>query len=116
MTASSRPGARSSSASPIAVTAPPGIALAAVPWDAPGVTRSGLERSARPCATRRSDVKVADLPRLGLDEVLPRRDLLAHQHREDRVRGDGVVDLGAEERPRLGVHRRLPELLGVHLA
>ena len=35
---------------------------------------------------RRSDVKVPDLARLGLDEVLARPDLLAHEHREDARR------------------------------
>src|SRR6185503_9996524 len=69
-----------------------------------------------PSRTRRSDVKVPDLPGLGLDELLAWRDLLAHQHREDRVGLFRVLDLGAEERPRLRVHRRLPELIGVHLA
>src|SRR5688572_25948014 len=32
-----------------------------------------------------SNVKVLHLASLGLDEVLPRADLLAHQHREDLV-------------------------------
>src|SRR3954470_1082224 len=39
-----------------------------------------------------SDVKVLDLACLGFDEVLPRRDLLAHEHREDRVGGGRVLD------------------------
>src|SRR6187200_2641209 len=63
-----------------------------------------------------SDVKVLDLPGLGLDEVLARSDLLTHQHREDLVREGGVLQVDPQERPRLRVHRRLPELVGVHLA
>src|SRR4051812_16039515 len=38
-----------------------------------------------------SDVKVADLARLGLDEFLARLDLLAHQLGEDLIGVDGVV-------------------------
>ena len=45
----------------------------------PGVSIAG--RASRAA----SDVKVLDLPRLGLDEVLARADLLAHEHREDLV-------------------------------
>src|SRR6476661_1419439 len=66
--------------------------------------------------TRGSDVKVLYLAGLGLDELLARRDLLAHEHREDLVRARGVVSIDAEKRPRLRVHRRLPELVGIHLA
>src|SRR4051794_7198690 len=40
--------------------------------------------------TRRSDVKVAHLAGLGLDEVLARLHALTHEHREDAV-GDGRV-------------------------
>ena len=49
-----------------------------------------------------SDVKVAHLARLGLDEGLAGPDLLAHQHREDLVRLDGVVDADAQEGARPG--------------
>jgi hypothetical protein len=45
--------------------------------------RERPERDSR--TTRASDVKVLHLAGLGLDEVLARRDLLAHQHREDLV-------------------------------
>src|SRR6185369_1593756 len=67
-------------------------------------------------ASRTSDVKVPYLACLGVDEVLARRDLLDHQNREDRVGRIGMLDLGTEERPRGRVHRRLPELIGIHLA
>src|SRR5262245_58062235 len=77
---------------------------------------SNAKRSSIRCATLASDVKVPGLPGLGLDEVLARRDLLTHQHREDRVGLRRILDLGPQERPCLRVHRRLPELIGVHLA
>src|SRR6476661_8752770 len=41
--------------------------------------------------TRGSDVKVLYLAGLGLDELLARRDLLAHEHREDLVRVSGFI-------------------------
>src|SRR5262249_47949202 len=63
-----------------------------------------------------SDVKVPNLAGLGLDEVLARLDPLAHEHREDRIGLARVLDLDLEQRPRLRVHRGLPELVGVHLA
>src|SRR3954447_17131590 len=78
---------------------------------------SAITRAPRSTAgPRTSDVKVANLPGLGLDEVLPGRDLLAHEHREDGVRHRGVIDLRPEKRSGLRVHRRLPELVGIHLA
>ena len=61
---------------------------------------TGSVRPRRRVAHATSDVKVPDLPGLGLDEVLARRDLLAHEHREDRVGRRGVVDLGPQQRPR----------------
>src|SRR5450759_826150 len=66
--------------------------------------------------TGASDVKVAHLAGLGLDEVLAGLHPLAHQHREDLVRDGRVLDLHFEQRPGLRVHRRVPELVGVHLA
>ncbi len=85
------------------------------------VVRRELEAASTSAATavdRRagSDVKVLDLAGLGLDEVLARLDLLAHEHREDLVGLGGVLDVDPQQRPRLRVHRRLPELVGVHLA
>ncbi len=45
-----------------------------------------------------------------------RLDLLAHELGEHVVRLGGVVDVHPQQRARGGVHRRLPELVGVHLA
>ena len=50
------------------------------------------------------------------DEVLARLDLLAHERREEMVGLAGVVEVDLQERARGRVHRRLPELVGVHLA
>src|SRR4051812_32492191 len=71
---------------------------------------------ARAGAAARSDVKVPDLAGLGVDELLPWRDLLAHELREHLVGCLGVRAVDPQEGPRRRVHRRLPELLGVHLA
>src|SRR5438093_13092677 len=75
-----------------------------------------IRRSASRSATAASDVKVADLPSLSLDEFLARLDVLAHQLREDLVGQGGVLRVDPKQGPGLGVHRRLPELVGVHLA
>src|SRR5918999_1885548 len=62
-----------------------------------------------------SDVEVAHLARLAADEVAPWLDLLAHQRAEDVVRaGLGPLrDLDLEQCSCVGVHRRLPQLVGV---
>lgn len=62
-----------------------------------------------------SDVQEADVLGVALDETAPGLDVLAHQHREDLVRRGRIVDRDLLERAGLGVHRRLPQLLRVHL-
>ena len=62
------------------------------------------------------DVEVRDGERVALDELAARLDLIAHQRREDLVGGDRVFDAHLHEPTRLGIHGRVPELLGVHLA
>src|SRR5438128_550873 len=69
-----------------------------------------------PYAGADSHVDVRRPQRIALDEVAPRLDLVAHQHREHVVGLDGVVDLHAQQAAHGGVHRGLPELLRVHLA
>src|SRR5690242_5166550 len=81
-------------------------------WGATSIRRPPIRTS----ATAGSDVKVAHLAGLGLDELLARLDPLAHELGEDLVGHRGVLDLDAEQGPCLRVHRRLPELVGVHLA
>src|SRR5438093_936552 len=81
--------------------------------------RAGPTRSApRLGLASVSDVKVADLARLGLDELLAWLDLLAHELGEDLVGLDRVVrvDVRPQQNARFRVHRRFPELVGVHLA
>ncbi|MBG9887331.1 hypothetical protein ABE10_12570, partial [Bacillus toyonensis] len=70
--------------------------------------------SSRVC--RGSDVQEADVLGVALDEGPSRLDVLSHQHAEDLVGRRGIVDGHLAERPRGVVHRRLPQLLGVHLA
>src|SRR5436190_6770056 len=83
-----------------------------------GVSIPGLPARAGPDGAdgAASDVKVLDLSGLGLDEVFPRPDLLAHQHREDLIGQRGVLAVDPQERARFGVHRGFPELVRVHLA
>src|SRR5689334_5011352 len=64
---------------------------------------------------RRSDVDLRR-ERVVLDEPAPVLDDLAHQLREEHLRLRGVLDRHLLEGARLRIHRRLTELLGVHLA
>ena len=65
---------------------------------------------------RRSDIEIDDLERVALDEVAARIDNVAHERAEDLVGLVGMIDPHLEKDPPVGVERRLPELLGVHLA
>src|SRR5262249_4398664 len=65
---------------------------------------------------RGSDVEVAHVERVFLDELPPWLHLVAHEGGEDLVGLVRVLDLHLQQRARLGVHRRLPELRRVHLA
>ena len=51
-----------------------------------------------------------------LDELLARRNRAAHQHVEGLIGADAVFDLDLHQRPPGRVHRRVPELVRVHLA
>src|SRR5437870_7642327 len=51
-----------------------------------------------------------------LDELPARLHLVAHQHREELLRGRGVLGGDPLQHTSLRVHRGLPELLVVHLA
>src|SRR5947209_1838967 len=61
------------------------------------------------------DVEVHDVLRVLLDILPTGADRLAHQDREECVRGGGILDCDLLQNSSLGVHRRLPQLLGVHL-
>src|SRR5918998_918518 len=60
-------------------------------------------------------IQVLHLAGVVLDKALARLDLVAHERREDLVRHSRRLDGHLEQRPVLRVHRRLPELDGVHL-
>ena len=64
----------------------------------------------------RLNVEVSDVEGVVFDELPPRLDGVAHQHRKDLVGFDHVVDPYFEQRALVGIHCRLPELLRVHLA
>src|SRR6185295_3277694 len=79
----------------------------------------GWGKSAPPCRgppVGRSDVKVGDRQGVALDELTARLDDIAHQPREDLVGLAEIADLHLQQRARLLVERRLPELLGIHFA
>src|SRR5271167_2045467 len=63
-----------------------------------------------------SDVEVADVERVLFDELAPRLDLVAHQRAEDFLSFLARRNLHPQHRPRLRVHRGLPELPRIHLA
>src|SRR2546430_1865858 len=63
-----------------------------------------------------SDVEVADALGVRLDELLARLDVGPHQFLEGVVDRGHIVDGDLEEDARRGVHGRLPQLFGVHLA
>src|SRR5687767_15101164 len=84
----------------------------------PGAAEYSQARRSLPGADARasSDVEVRDAQRVLLDELAARFDDVAHQRREDLVRGDRVLDADLQQPARFGVDRRLPQLLGIHLA
>src|ERR1019366_7721371 len=63
-----------------------------------------------------STIQVAHAQCIGLDELAARLDFLAHQAGKYFVRRNSILDLNAEQAPRLRVHRGFPELLRIHLA
>src|SRR4030095_4986939 len=66
--------------------------------------------------TPASDVAVPHGERGLLGELAARLHLLAHEDREDALRLDDVLVRHAQQCAGLGVHRRLPELVRIHLA
>src|SRR5262249_62209598 len=62
------------------------------------------------------DIEIADIQRVGFDELPARLDLVTHEGREDVVRLVRVLDLHLQERAAPRIHRGLPELPRVHLA
>src|SRR5438876_5276137 len=66
--------------------------------------------------TLESNVEIGDAEGVGLDEVAARLDEVAHQGREGFLGGILMADPDLQQGARVGVERRLPQLLGVHLA
>src|SRR5262245_46253587 len=67
------------------------------------------------CCAPSSDVDLRG-ERVVLDELAPVLDDLAHQLREEHLGLGGVLDGHLLQRARLRIHRRLAELVRVHLA
>src|SRR6266480_4893553 len=64
----------------------------------------------------RLDIEIGDVERVFLDEIAARLDRVAHEDREHLIGAHSVLHRDLEQRPRLRVHRRVRELLRVHLA
>src|SRR5581483_3373764 len=88
------------------------------PWTANrGAEPSSASTSRSPFEARpSSDVEVGDVEGVVLDEFAARLDDVAHQGGEDLFRLVGVGDLNLQQAAGLRIERRLPELLGIHLA
>src|ERR1700694_791771 len=85
---------------------------------APSTASAGARSPPMPSTAifKPSDIEIAHVLGVGLDELLARLHVRTHQLLEDVVDECGVLDLNLEQRARLGVHGRLPELVGVHLS
>src|SRR4051812_41844128 len=86
---------------------------------APALWRRGHRQASRSGPVRYdrgSDVEVGDAQRIVLDEFAPRLHDVAHQLDENVVGFDGFLDANLQQRAHFAVERRLPELLGIHLA
>lgn len=62
------------------------------------------------------NVEIFDIKRVTLDKLTPRLDLIAHQGGKDLVRTHGILDGHPQKSTGLGIHRRVPELIRIHLA
>src|SRR3990172_6832807 len=105
-------------------TMPPMAATAAQAWKTPrrrgrgavvSAVGADVGMAAVEAVTWALDVQ-AGLVVVALDEVLAGGHFLAHELREHAVGGHRVLYMDLEHDAPGGVHRRLPELLGVHLA
>src|ERR1043166_6098552 len=88
--------------------------LASRPGERTSVTREtrecelGCSRTARKMRAlheTKSDIQVLHIERVVFDEFAAGFDGVAHQHGEDFVGLDGVVDADLQERARVGIHR-----------
>src|SRR5438128_1533226 len=63
-----------------------------------------------------SDIEEANVLRVLFDEVATRFDLVAHQPREPEIGARRILDVYADQQPPRWIHRRIPQLLEIHLA
>src|SRR5215472_5192668 len=63
-----------------------------------------------------SNVQVLDFACVFGDEELARLDFLAHENGERLVGSDGVIEQHLADEASLRIHRRLPQLLRIHLS
>src|SRR5579885_3526455 len=64
----------------------------------------------------RLNVQIPDIQRVIFNEFAPGFHVLAHQCREDRLRLGQIFEIDLQQRALIGIHRRLPQLIEVHLA
>src|SRR5215471_6328393 len=63
-----------------------------------------------------SHVEILHIQGILFDELAPTLDVLAHKRRENLFALHGVFELHLKKSALFGIHRRLSELLRVHLA
>ncbi len=63
----------------------------------------------------RSNVEEAHLSRVGFDELPSRLHLVAHERGEYLIRRRRILEGDIQQRAYVWIHRRLPQLFGVHL-
>src|SRR6187401_866007 len=61
------------------------------------------------------NIQIADVERVVFDELPTRLDLVTHQRGEHLIGFCMVFGTHLQERSNVGIHRRRPERLGVHL-
>jgi hypothetical protein len=62
------------------------------------------------------NVEIHDFERVVFDELAARFDIFAHQRGENILGSYRVLEFHLQQRARIGVHGRVPELLGIHFA
>jgi hypothetical protein len=86
------------------------------PETKPTANEQEAKRMALRMPSPRLNVQVANIQGVLLDELSARFDLIPHQDTEQLVSADRIFDAYLEQRPPIRVHRRFPQLVGIHLA
>src|SRR5689334_5305218 len=73
-------------------------------------------RFAPPKNPTSSNIQVHDFERIVLNELAARLDVFTHQRRENIFRCHRIFQFHLQQRARVRVHRRFPELRGIHFA